>query len=146
MTNSTANKWHNWIINRSKPLLSLATLFMDISVEYSWAQITMKHVMSELLGVIVFALSVLASVSLHMSSSGHCINAILFSHIALGILCLFSKNVKVEGGYWDQRMRWISRRKCWLNTGMHVSWHWVKIVILQDYCCSRHHLPTFQTY
>jgi hypothetical protein len=93
------------IINCSKPLLSLVTLFMDASVEYSWAQITIKSVASELsLGVIDFALSVFALVSTCVSSSGHCIDTILFSHIALGILCLFSKNVKLEGGYWDQRM------------------------------------------
>ena len=66
----------------------------------------MKSVASELsLGVIDFALSVFALVSTCVSSSGHCIDTILFSHIALGILCLFSKNVKLEGGYWDQRMR-----------------------------------------
>jgi hypothetical protein len=66
----------------------------------------MKSVTSELsLGVIDFALSVFALVSMCMSSLGHCIDTILFSQIALGILCLFSKNVKLEGGYWDQRMR-----------------------------------------
>jgi hypothetical protein len=52
----------------------------------------MKSVASEIsLGVIDFALSVFALVSMYVSSSGHCINTILFSHIALGILCLFSK-------------------------------------------------------
>jgi hypothetical protein len=52
----------------------------------------MKSFVSELLGVIDFALSVFALVSTcGMSSLGHCIDAILFSHIALGILCLFSK-------------------------------------------------------
>jgi hypothetical protein len=84
------------IINCSNPLLSLVTHFMDTSVEYSWAQTTMKSVVSELsLGVIDFALSVFALVSMFVSSSGHCINTILFSHIALGILCLFSRNVKL---------------------------------------------------
>jgi hypothetical protein len=91
------------IVNCSKPLLSLVTLFMDTSVEYSWAQIAMKSVMSELsLGVIDFALSVFALVSTCVSSSGHCIDTILFSHIALGILCLFSKNVKLEGAIWTK--------------------------------------------
>jgi hypothetical protein len=114
------------IINCSNPLLSLVTLFMDTSVEYTWAQITMKSVVSELsLGVIDVALSVFALVSMCVSSSGHCIDTILFSHIALGILCLFSRNVKLEGGYWDQRMRWISGRKCWLNTGMLLMSWWL---------------------
>jgi hypothetical protein len=41
------------IVNCCKPLLSLVALFMDTSVEYCWAQITMKSVVSELsLGVI----------------------------------------------------------------------------------------------
>jgi hypothetical protein len=58
----------------------------------------MKSVASELsLGVIDFALSVFALVSTCVSSLGHCTDTILFSHIALGILCLFSKNVKLEG-------------------------------------------------
>jgi hypothetical protein len=64
-TNSTLNGVIA-IINCSKPLLLLATLFMnmDISAEYTWAQITMKSVTSELLGVIDFVLSVFASVSM----------------------------------------------------------------------------------
>jgi hypothetical protein len=68
------------------------------------------------MSLIFCTFSVCISVNALVSSSGHCIDAILFSHIALGILC-FSYNIKVEGGYWDQRMSQISGRKCWLNTG-----------------------------
>jgi hypothetical protein len=80
-TNSTLNGVIA-IVNCSKPLLSLMTLFMDISAKYSWAQITMKGVMSELLGGIDFALSVYAPVSTCScaSSMGYCIDMPSSSH------------------------------------------------------------------